>query len=119
MAFAGAGQRSRVFGVLQVLTVKWATGDLPEECQFFLDTQLVFFCKNEKEPATLLFDDDKLIRSLTEAETITAVSQKCDPSRWKRTRSQNMSRQFFALSAGEIAAIWTTMTSRSGLARSR
>ena len=62
-----------MFGVLQVLTVKWATGDLPEECQFFLNTQLMFFCKNEKEPATLLFDDNELIRSLTEAETITAV----------------------------------------------
>ena len=62
-----------MFGVLQVLTVKWATGDLPEECQFFLNTQLMFFCKNEKEPTTLLFDDDELIWSLTEAETITAV----------------------------------------------
>ena len=29
-----------MFRVLDMLTVKWATGDLPEECRFFLITQL-------------------------------------------------------------------------------
>ena len=33
VAFAGVGQRRRLFTVLDVLTVKWATRDLPEECQ--------------------------------------------------------------------------------------
>ena len=34
VAFACDGQRTRMFRVLDVLTVKWATGDLPEECRF-------------------------------------------------------------------------------------
>ena len=29
IAFAGAGQRRRMFRVLDTLTVKWVTGDLP------------------------------------------------------------------------------------------
>ena len=59
-----------MFRVLDVVTVKWATGDLPEECRFLLDTQLIFL-KKKKEPTTKMFDDDEWIRSLTEAETIT------------------------------------------------
>ena len=42
IAFAGAGQRRRMFGTLGILTVKWATGRLPEECRFLLNTQLTF-----------------------------------------------------------------------------
>ena len=33
VSFAGAGQRRRLFRGLDTLTIKWATGDLPEECQ--------------------------------------------------------------------------------------
>ena len=47
IAFAGAGQGTRMFRVLDVLTVKWATGDLPGECRFLLHTQLMFL-KKEK-----------------------------------------------------------------------
>ena len=71
IAFAGARQRRRRLRVLDALTVKWATGDLPEECRFLLDTQLMLL-KTGKEPTTKMFDDDEWIRSLTEAETITA-----------------------------------------------
>ena len=60
-----------MFRVLDVLTVKWATGDLPEECRFQLNTQLLFF-KKEKEPTAKLFDDDGWIRSLTEVEAVNA-----------------------------------------------
>ena len=45
-----------------------APGDLPEECRFFLSTQMMFM-KKEKEPTTKIFDDDEWIRSLTEADT--------------------------------------------------
>ena len=49
VAFAGAGQRRRLFRRLDILTIKWATGDLPEECRFLLDTHLMFL-KKEKDP---------------------------------------------------------------------
>ena len=39
---AGAGQRRRLFRVLDIFTVERATGDLPEECRFLLNTQLIF-----------------------------------------------------------------------------
>ena len=45
VAFAGAGQRTRMFRVLDVLTVKWAMGDLPEARRFLLDTELMFLKK--------------------------------------------------------------------------
>ena len=38
--------------------MKWATGDLPEACRVFLNTQL------KKDPTTKMFDDDEWIRSL-------------------------------------------------------
>ena len=63
ITFAGAGQRRRLFRVLDILTVKWATGDIPEECRFLLDMQLMFL-KKEKDPTNKLFDDDERIRSL-------------------------------------------------------
>ena len=47
------------------VAIKWATGDLPEECRFLLNTQLIFL-KKEKDPTTKQFDDDEWIRSLTE-----------------------------------------------------
>ena len=59
VAFAGAGQRRRLFRGLDILTVKWATGDLPEECRFLLNTQLMFLGK-EKDPTSKQFDDDEM-----------------------------------------------------------
>ena len=42
ISVAGAGQRIRLFRGLHILSIKWATGDLPEECRFLLNTQLIF-----------------------------------------------------------------------------
>ena len=39
VAFAGAGQRRRTIRVVDVLSVWWATGDLPEECPFRFSTR--------------------------------------------------------------------------------
>ena len=41
VSFTGAGQRRRPFRGLDILTSKWAGRDLPEECRFLLNTQLV------------------------------------------------------------------------------
>ena len=71
VAFASAEQRRRTCRVLDVPTVKWAVGDLPEECLFFLNKQLMFL-KREKEPTTKMFDDDERTRPLAEAEATTA-----------------------------------------------
>ena len=49
IAFARAGQRRRVFRILDILTVKWTTGDVPAECRCLLNTQLMFL-KREKTP---------------------------------------------------------------------
>ena len=54
---------------LDILTIQWATGDLPEECRFLLNTQLMFL-KKEKDSASKQFDDDEWIRSLTEAQEV-------------------------------------------------
>ena len=59
-----------MFRGLDVLAIKWATGDLPEECRFLLNTQLMLL-KKEKDPTSKQFDDDECIRSLTEAQEIT------------------------------------------------
>ena len=69
ITFAGAGQRRRLFRVLDILTVKWATGDIPEECRFLLDMELMFL-KKEKDPTNKLFDDDERIRSLAVAQAV-------------------------------------------------
>ena len=66
ISFAGAGQRKRLFRGLDILTIEWAIGDLPEDCRFLLNRELMFL-KKEKDPTTKLFDDDEWIRSLTEA----------------------------------------------------
>ena len=47
VSFAGAGQRRRLFRGLDILTIKWAIGDLLE-CCFLLNTQLMFV-KNDKD----------------------------------------------------------------------
>ena len=71
VSFAGAGRRRRLFRGLDILTIKWATGDLPEECRFLLNTQRMFL-KKEKDPTSKQFDDDQWIHSLTEAQEITS-----------------------------------------------
>ena len=55
VSVVGAGQRRRLFRELDILTVKLATGNLPEECGFLLGTQLMFLQK-EKDPTTKEFD---------------------------------------------------------------
>ena len=67
VSFAGTGQRRRLFPSLDIITIKWATGDLPEECHFLLHTKLMYL-KKEKEPTSKQFDDDEWILSLTEAQ---------------------------------------------------
>ena len=57
MSFTGAGRRRRLFRGLDILTIKLAIGDLPEECLFFLNTQLMFLRK-EKDPSTKLFEEE-------------------------------------------------------------
>ena len=59
-----------LFRELDILAIRWATGDLPEECRFLLSTQLMFL-KKEEEPTSKRFDDDEWIRSLTEAQEVT------------------------------------------------
>ena len=59
-----------MFRGLDILTIKWATGDLPEECRFLLNTQLMF-PKKKKDPTSKQFDDDEWIRSLAEAQEAT------------------------------------------------
>ena len=49
-----------MFRVLDIFTVKCATGDLPEEMSFPVN-----------DPTSQVFYNNELIRSLTEAETIT------------------------------------------------
>ena len=63
VSFAGAGQKGRLFRCLDILTIKWATGDL------LLDARLMFL-KTEKDPTSKQFDDDEWIRSLTEAQQV-------------------------------------------------
>ena len=41
----------RLFRELDILTIKWATGDLPEECRFLLNTHTMFL-KKEKDPTS-------------------------------------------------------------------
>ena len=122
VSFAAAGQRRRLFRVLDILTVKWATGDLPEECHFLLNTQLMCL-KKEKDPTSKQFDDDEWIRSLTEAQEVTAdipedsvtyEQQEVDTKKVRLVRMgeflrKYVSRRLLALSEGEIAALPTSM----------
>ena len=50
-----------MFRVLDGLAFRWATGDLPEEYRFFLNTPLTFWKKGT-------YDDDEWIQSPTEAK---------------------------------------------------
>ena len=57
--------------LLLSVTNEWAIGDLPEECRFLLNTELMLCSlKKEKDPTTKFFDDDEWLRSLTEAQEI-------------------------------------------------
>ena len=119
----GAGQRRRLFRGLDILTIKWAAGDLPEECRFLLNTQFMFL-KKEKDPTSKQLDDDEWIRSLTEAQEITGYvtedsvmydQQEADPKKvqfgpfgWESSCG-SMSRDDFT--EGEIAALTTAMRS--------
>ena len=77
VSFAEAGQRRSLFREHDILAIKWATGDLPEECRFLLHTQLMFL-KKEKDPTSKQFDDDEWILSLTEAQEVTTEQQEVD-----------------------------------------
>ena len=114
IAFAGAGQKRRLFRILDILTVEWVTGDIPEAFRFLLNTQLIFL-KKDKYPTANMFDEEAWIRSLTEAQEIAAdIPEECTahdgvkltpkrsvPSRWWSFCS--------ALSEGEIAALTAAM----------
>ena len=54
VSFAGAGQRRRLFQGLDIFTIEWAIGDLPEECRFLLNTQRMFFKKEKNPPRSYL-----------------------------------------------------------------
>ena len=122
VSFAGAGQRRRLFRGLDILTIKWATGDLPEECRFLLNTQLTFL-KMEKDSTSNQFDDDQWIRSLAEAQeattdvpedSVTYNQQHVDPKKVRPIQMREflrkyVSRRLLALSEGEIAALTTSM----------
>ena len=104
VSFAGAGQTRRLFRGLDILTIKWATGDLLEECRFLLNTQLISL-KKEKDPTTKQFDDDEWIRSLTEAQEATTDKPE-DPKQVRPIQMgeflrKHVSRRLLALSEGE------------------
>ena len=95
-----------------------ATGDLPEECRFLLNT-LLMFLKKEKDPTSKQFDDDdEWIRSLTEAQEATTDvpedsvmydqqdvgPKKVRPIQMGEFLRKYISRRLLALSQGEIAA---------------
>ena len=107
-------RRGACFGDSTFSRKKWATGDLPEECRFLLNTQLMFL-KNEKDPTSKQFDYDEWIRSLTRPQEITAdvpedsvmsdqqevdTQKKFGPFRW-RSSCESMSHDDFWRSAKE------------------
>ena len=122
-AFVSAGQRRRLFRIPDILTVKWATGDLPEECRFLRKTQPVFL-KSEKDSTTKMFDDGGWISCLTEAqaatgdipeERITHDPSEVDPSEARPIQMggefvrKYVPRLLLTLSEGDIAALTTAM----------
>ena len=58
VSVAGTGQRRRLLRSLDIITIKWAMGDIPEQCHFLLNTQLMFW-KKGKDPSSKQFDDDE------------------------------------------------------------
>ena len=109
-SLAGTGQRRRL------------SGQLPEECRFLLNSQLMFL-KKENDPTTKQFDDDEWIRSLTEAQEVTtdipedsathdqpdADPKNVRPIQMGEFLRKYVSRRLLALSEGEIAALMTSM----------
>ena len=81
------------------------------------------FLNKEKDPTSKQFDDDEWIRSLTEAQEVTAdVPEECDlydqqavnpkkvrPTQMGEFQRKYVSRRLLALSEGEIAALMTAM----------
>ena len=119
VSFAGAGLRRRLFQGLDIFTIKWAMGDLPGECRFLLNTQLMFL---KKDPTSKQFDDDEWIRSLTEEQEVTTDitadsvtydqhdvdTKKVDPFRWESS--------FGSTSRGDS---WHSVSDRSQPSRLR
>ena len=119
IAFTSAGQKRRLFRIFDIIKVKWATRDVPEECRFSLSTQLMFLEK-EKDPTTKIFDDDEWVRSLTDAQEIAADipedrrthdQSEADPEKVRPIQmkefSAKISFQTTLGSEGEIAALTT------------
>ena len=99
VSFIGAGQRRRLFWGLDFLTFKWATGNLPEECRFLLNTQLMFL-KKEEDPTLKQFDDDEWIRSLTESPLTSQktascmISKRCRPEKFRPIQMREFLRKY-------------------------
>ena len=68
--FRGSWSEEALVRCLDILTIKWVTADLSEECRILLNTQLMSL-KKEKDPTAKQFDDDEWIRSLQEAQEVT------------------------------------------------
>ena len=114
VSFAGAGQRRRLFRGLDILTVKWATGDLPEECRFLLNTQLMFLRKETDPTTKILNDEAQEVATYVPEDSVTYDQQDVDPQKVRPVQMEEflrkcVSRRLLALSEGEIAALTTTM----------
>ena len=97
VSFAGAGQRRRLFRGLEILTIKWATGDLREECRFLLNTQLMFLKKEKTRPrsSSTTTSRSARLRKRMKSTDVPEDRVTCD--------------QQDALSEGEIAAFTTSL----------
>ena len=60
-----ASSRRRLFKAIDDLTVKWAIGELPEECRWLLNTQAMFLQK-AREPECKLSDDEEWLAVLSQ-----------------------------------------------------
>ena len=121
VSFAGGCQRRRLFREL-TFTIIWATGDLPEECRFLLNTQSMFL-KKKKDGTSKQLDDDEWIRSLTDAQEVTTDApedsvthqqqevdlQKVRPIQMEEFLRKCVSRRLLVLSEGEIAALTSSL----------
>ena len=118
ISFAGAGHRRRLLRTLDILTITQSARRMPIPPQYAAH---VF--EERKNPTTKVFDDDGWIRSLTEAQEITAGvpeesviydqqavdTQKVRPIQMEEFLRKYVSRRLLALSEGEIAAFTTAM----------
>ena len=111
VSFAGAGHRRRLFRGIDILTIKWATSDLPEERRFLLNTQVTFL-KKEKDPTSKQCDDDEWIRSLTEAQEVTTDVPRqtlVRPFRWESSCGNTFPGDFWHSVRENFAALTTSM----------